>query len=126
MVLSKISEGMTPSEALDAVFGPGTFDKLASELYDALQPGLKGYHPEMGEEKPAAQIEAHLSHYGKHYFLKSQIELKGRGIYYRGTLKAGDLTPQAQGKVGWHEYKVTEKAFNTICETHAVAYEMLL
>ena len=42
-VLSKIAEGMTAAEAMDAVFGPGTFDKLASEVYDALQPGLKTY-----------------------------------------------------------------------------------
>ena len=88
--------------------------------------GLKGYHPEMGEAKPAAQIEAQLSHYGNHYFLKSAIELTGRGVTFLKTLVAGDLTPQAQGKVGWHEYKVTARAFKAICEKHAVAYEMLL
>ncbi len=88
--------------------------------------GLKGYHPEMGEEKPAAQIEAHLSHYGKHWFLKSQIELKGRGILYKGRLQASDLAPHAQDKAGWYEYQVTEKALDTICQNHAVAYEMLL
>ena len=35
-ILKKIAEGMTASEAMDAVFGPGTFDQLASDVYDQL------------------------------------------------------------------------------------------
>lgn len=126
LVLEKITSGMVASEALDAVFGPGTFDKLAADVYEALQPGLKVYHPEMGEAKPTTRIDAHLCHYGKHYFLTSQIELKGRGVTFLKTLTPGDLTPKAQYKVGYHEYKVTQKALDTICEQHAVGYEMLL
>ena len=91
-----------------------------------MKTGLLGYHPEMGEAKPAAKIEARLGHSGRHYFLKSAIELTGRGVTFLQTLTAGDLTPQAQGKVGWHEYKVTESAFRAIGAKHGVAYEMLL
>ena len=80
----------------------------------------------MGEARPDAQIDAQLSHYGEHYYLKSQIELSGRGITFLGILTANELTPQAQHKVGWHEYKVTMRAFDAICKNHAVACEMLL
>ena len=88
--------------------------------------GLKGYHPEMKEAKPDAQIEAQSGCSGNHHYLKSAVELKGRGVTFLGTLKATDLTPQAQSKVGWHEYKVTARAFKAICEQHGVACEMLL
>lgn len=88
--------------------------------------GLIGYHPEMNEPKPEAQIEASLGHYGKHWHLKSQIALKGRGITLRHVLTSGMLTPQAQHKVGWFEYKVTEAAFDKICKQHRVSTEMLL
>ena len=88
--------------------------------------GLLGYYPEMGEQRPDALIDAHLGHYGKHYYITSQVELKGRGVRYRKTLTASDLTPHAQHKVGWHEYCVTERAFEKICRQYRVAYEMLL
>ena len=90
------------------------------------QAGLIAYHPEMGESRPDAQIDAHLGHYGAHWYLTSRVELKGRGIRFRKTLKASDLTPQAQHKVGCHEYVATERAFEAICRKHRVASEMLL
>ena len=88
--------------------------------------GLQGYHPEMGEPKPEAQIEARIGHYGKHWYLKSQIELKGRGVTLQNVLTSNQLTPQAQHKVGWFEYKVTDAAFDKICKQHRVSTEMLL
>lgn len=85
------------------------------------------YTPEMGEKKPeGTQIEASLSHYGTHWFIKTPLQLKGRGIEYRDTLTASDLTPIAQDKVGWHRYKVTQRAFDKLCEQYAVASESLL
>ena len=90
---------------------------------------LKTYHPEMGEAKPEAQIEASMSHYGKHYFLYTPLTLKpGRGIEHLGVYKASDLAPvpAAQRKVGCNKYMVTCKAFDRICAEHAVSYEMLL
>lgn len=88
--------------------------------------GLKCYHPEMHEKKPIAQIEASLGHYGNHYYLRTPLALKGRGIQHLETYTAKDLTPQAQYKVGWHRYKVTERAFGAICSKYAVSMEMLL
>lgn len=91
--------------------------------------GLDVFHPEMGEKRAAdAVIDASLSHYGKHYFIKTapHIMLKGRGIKHLNTLTAEQLTPQAQHKVGWHEYKVTIAAFEALCAAHKVSVEQLL
>jgi hypothetical protein len=88
--------------------------------------GLAYYYPEMGEAKPDAKIEASLAHYGKHYFLKSEVELTGRGVEFLGTLKASDLVPAAQHKAGWHQYKVTMRAFDKICREHRASCELLL
>ena len=42
--------------------------------------GLHCYTPEMGQRKPEVKMEASLSYYGKHYFVDTPLELKGRGI----------------------------------------------
>ena len=34
----------------------------------------------MGQRKPEVKMEASLSYYGKHYFVDTPLELKGRGI----------------------------------------------
>ena len=36
-ILQNVAAGMTLCEALDAVLGEGTYDRLASDLYDALR-----------------------------------------------------------------------------------------
>lgn len=85
------------------------------------------YTPEMGERRPDdAVIDAALGHYGKHYYLKTPLVLKGRGIEYLGTLTAGELVSQAQHKVGWHSYKVTCAAMERIEREHKTACESLL
>lgn len=87
---------------------------------------LKVYTPEMNEPKPVCQAEASMSHYGNHYFLKTPEVISGRGIEHICTFTSQDLTPQAQSKVGWHEYKLTNRAFDAFCKSHDVAYELLL
>lgn len=87
---------------------------------------MLGYHPEMGEQKPAAEIEASLCHYGKHYRLTTPLVLSGRGVEHQCQLRAEQLTPKAQHKAGWHQYRVTLAAMERICAAHAVSYEMLL
>ncbi len=87
---------------------------------------LKIYTPEMNEPKPACHAEASMSHYGKHYFLKTPEAISGRGVEHICTFTSKDLTPQAQSKVGWHKYKLTTRAFKAFCESHDVAYELLL
>lgn len=85
------------------------------------------YCPEMKEVRPeATQIDAHLSHYGKHYFLRTPLMLKGRGIVHQGVETAESLVPTAQHKAGWNKYKVTTAAFEAICEKYNVSMESLL
>lgn len=86
--------------------------------------GLKSYYPEMGEPKPESQIEAALSHYGKHWFLKTPLTLKGRGIKHLATYTA--ITINNPAKIGWHRYQVTEAAFDKLCREYAVSTESLL
>ena len=87
---------------------------------------LSVYYPEMGETKPEAQIEASLGHYGRHWFLRTPLTLKGRGITFRNTLTADQLTEQGQRLVGWNEYRVTEKAFESLRECYTISTEALL
>lgn len=90
-------------------------------------PGLHGYYPEMGDKKPVCQMEASLSHNGKHYFIDTPLVLSpGRGIEYLGTYRPQDLTPQGQRKVGWGKYKVTCNAFEKLKREYSVSYQMLL
>ena len=86
---------------------------------------LLSYHPEMGEFRPEAPIEASLSHYGRHYFLRTPLTLEGRGVTHLGTLAAERLVPGSR-LVGWNEYKVTLAAFERIQAEHDVVTELLL
>lgn len=107
-------------------FGDESDHKVAAGLRESTKPGLRSYYPEMGEIRPFALIEARLGHYGQHWFLKTPLTLKGRGIKHIGVLTAERLTPQAQKKAGWNEYKVTEAAFEKLCQQYPVSSESLL
>jgi hypothetical protein len=88
---------------------------------------MKGYHPEMGEQRPAdSQIEARLGHYGRHWYISTPLVLKGRGIRHLKTLTPEMLTPAGQRKAGWHEYEVTERAMERLDAEYVVTSEMLL
>lgn len=87
----------------------------------------KSYYPEMNETRPEGQIEAHLCHYGRHWFLKTPLTLKGRGIKFRGTFEPSERQPAfVQLKKGWNEYYVTERAFDRLAEQYDVVSEILL
>lgn len=109
----------------DALLNFGLIRKQRDES-GGEKPGVHGYHPEMGEKKPEAQIEASLSHYGGHYFLDTPLDLSGVGIKPMGEYKSSDLTPQGQRKVGWKKYKVTEKAFEKLKDQYSISMEHLL
>lgn len=81
----------------------------------ATAPGEYMYTPEMGQAKPKCEIEASLSYYGKHYHLRTRLDLKGRGIELNETRPDG---------VKW--YTVTIKAYEKIKATHTVSYECAL
>ena len=85
---------------------------------------LKTYYPEMGEKKPTAFIEAQLSHGGTHWYLTTRFELKGQGIRYLKTY--GDDNTYSNRLVGFHEYKVTQRAFNKIKTLYDVVQQRLL
>ena len=88
---------------------------------------LTSYCPEMNEARPEeTQIDASMSHYGRHWYLRTPLTLKGRGIVHLGAESAESLTPQAQHKAGWNKYKVTSAAFDAICKKFNVATESLL
>jgi hypothetical protein len=87
---------------------------------------LKSYYPEMREPKPAAEIEARMSHSGRHWYIDTPLTLKGCGIKYLGTLTADQLTREGQWKVGWHEYRVTNAAFDRLTERYDISTACLL
>ena len=93
---------------------------------DDFTPGIKAYTPEMGDRKPSVRMEASLGHYGKHYFIDTPEELRGRGIEYRKTYTTNDLTKAGQYKVGWHSYQVTARAFEKLKATYSIGYAMHL
>ena len=93
---------------------------------DRIQKGEHCYTPEMGQRKVSCQLEATLGHYGKHYYVNTPLELKGRGITYLDTFKSHQLTQAGQRKVGWHSYRVTVNAFSKLKEAYSVSREMLL
>jgi len=87
---------------------------------------LTCYHPEMKETAPTdTQIHATLSHYGKHWFIRTKLQLKGRGITFLKTDTAETLVPGSRF-VGFHQYKVTEAAFEVLSAKYSVASEVLL
>lgn len=93
---------------------------------DADAPGVYIYCPEMGEQKPDCQIEAQLSYYGKHYYLYTPLELRGKGIVMKGVLEENNLTASGKYRTGWLEYKVTERAFNRLKEKYSISMESWL
>lgn len=87
-----------------------------SQQIKADKPGTYMYTSEMGQEKPeGCQIEAGLSYYGKHYWLKTKLELKGRGI-----------TENAPYNDGFKSYTVTKRAFEILKTKYAISFESYL
>ena len=86
------------------------------EAPKAENPGTYLYTPEMGQQKPEnCDIEAGLCYYGKHYWLKTKLDLKGRGI-----------TKNERSCDGYNEYTVTALAFSKLKEKYRIAYESVL
>lgn len=38
LILAEVAKGATPQEAVDAILGAGTYERLAGEVWEALQP----------------------------------------------------------------------------------------
>lgn len=86
-------------------------------------PGVHTFWPELGDSRPEVKMEASLSYYGKHYFVDTPLDLKGRGItpvevhWVDGCQKALE---------GWKSYRVTKKAFEALKAKYPISMECLL
>ncbi len=85
--------------------------------------GVYSYTPEVGQQKPNCQMEASLSYYGKHYFIDTPIELKGRGITLVKQYTEKDFVNPDNYRIGWYEYQVTKLAFEKLKEKYSISME---
>ena len=88
-------------------------------------PGVYCYTPEMGGQKPDCQMEASRGYYGKHWFIDTPLELKGRGIEFIKKYQEKDFCSKDH-RVGWNEYRVTNRAFEKLKEKYSISQECLL
>lgn len=87
-------------------------------------PGVYCYTPEMGGQKPDCQMEASRGYYGKHWFIDTPLELKGRGIELIKKYQEKDFCSKDH-RVGWNEYRVTNRAFEKLKEKYSISQECL-
>lgn len=90
------------------------------------KPGVYTYTPEMGQERSACQMEASRGYYGKHMYVDTLLELKGRGIKFVKKYKEGDFVTPGHYKVGWNEYCCTNLAYEKLKEKYSISMECLL
>ena len=98
-------------------------DPIKKEIVEA--PGVYCYTPEMGGQKPDCQMEASKGYYGKHWFIDTPLELKGRGIEFIKKYQEKDFCSKDY-RVGWNEYRVTNRAFEKLKEKYSISQECLL
>ena len=83
------------------------------------------YYPEMNEVKPVDVVgEVTRAYYGKHYFVKTTLELKGRGISLEDTYNESNCNNP--DKYGWNRYKVTNLAMDKLSSKYNFSQELLL
>lgn len=88
------------------------------------QSGVYHYTPEMGQKEPdGCQMEAGLCYYGKHYWVDTPIELKGRGITETEAHWVDGCKKQIEN---WRSYRVTKKAFEKLKERYCIVMECCL
>lgn len=103
--------------------------KLATpeqEPIKAEKAGTYLYTPEMGQQKPDCQMEASRSYYGKHLFIDTPLEIKGRGITFIKKYTSKDFANPNNHKIGWNEYQVTNLAFEKLKTQYTISMECCL
>lgn len=85
--------------------------------------GVHCYTPELGERKPEINMEAFLSHDGKHYCIATPLLLKGRGIT---EVKANWVNGCKKQIENWKSYRVTINAFKKLENQFSIALKCLL
>lgn len=88
--------------------------------------GVYTYTPEMGEGKPACQMEATRACYGKHWFVDTPVEIRGRGITFLKKYAETDFCDPSDHRVGWNEYQVTKNAFEKLKVQYSISHEVCL
>lgn len=88
---------------------------ITASIANTIKPGTHLYWPEMGQSKPACQLEAMRSHYSDSYYVKSTFELKGRGIR--------EVDGYANGV---RMYRTTKLAYKKLETMYSIAMECLL
>lgn len=96
-------------------------DSIEKEVADS--PGVYCYTPEMGGQKPDCQMEASRGYYGKHWFIDTPLELKGRGIEFIKKYQEKDFCKSDDHRVGWNEYRVTDRAFEKLKGQYSISQE---
>ncbi len=103
---------------------PKREEKRTNVVYlDDYRKGLHCYTPEMGDRKPDVKMKATLCHYGKHYYVDTPIELKGRGITELDPCWHEGCKKQVEG---WRSYRVTKRAFEKLKKQYPISMECLL
>lgn len=83
------------------------------EPMKAVEPGTYLYTPEMGQKQPEeCEMRAGLCYYGGHYWIKTRLELKGRGIIKNEDCNNGE-----------HYYTVTKLTYSKLEKQYKIAYE---
>ncbi len=78
--------------------------------------GTNLYTPEMNQAEPVGcDMKAGLCFYGGHYWIKTKLELKGRGI-----------TRNEPSRDGYNNYTVTKLAYSKLEQQYKIAYESSL
>ena len=90
------------------------------------KPGTYMYTPEMGQGRPCCQMEASRAYYGKHYYIDTPEELKGRGIRFLEKIKEENLFGSKKYKSGWNRYEVTRLAYENLEKQYAISMEVML
>lgn len=90
---------------------------------DKISKGVHSFTPEMGQRKVNCQLEVTIGHYGS-YYIKTPLELKGQGIKFIQTYTADGLVHGSASRLcGWHEYKVTDRAYDKLKQQYSISRE---
>lgn len=90
----------------------------------AKKPGTYLYTPEIGQQQPeGCQMEARRAYYGKHFFIDSPIDIKGRGIT---AVEAHWIAGCKKQIENWKCYRVTNAAFEKLQQQYSISIECCL
>ena len=89
-----------------------------------MKTGATIYRPEMGDKKPASQLESFFSIILGKWRVTTPLELKGRGIKLNMTYDQDNCNTPS--KYGHNVYHVTQAAYDKLEKEYSIAQEVLL